>query len=44
MIIVFNIITLNQYRIALIIVISMILFEIILLNEVTVYSNVNKVN
>ena len=44
MIIISNIITLNQYKIVLIIIISIILFETILLNEITVYNNINKIN
>ena len=44
MMIIFNIIILNQYKITLIIVIFIILSEIILLNEIIVYNNANKVN
>ena len=44
MMIISNIVTLNQYRTALIIIIFMILFKTILLNEVTVYNNINKIN
>ena len=42
--IIFNIITLNQYETVLIIIIFIVLPEIILLNEVIIYNNVNEIN